>query len=100
MPYFRVRVDGKNISVPMGDATAVGFFATRAVRARSADEAVEKVRSMIITDWTIGRYAAWNKGNAPTILIEDVWLSPWFRNILFKNDGHAFYPDDAGEDEA
>ena len=32
----------------MGDATAVGFFTTLAVRARSEDEAVEAVRSMIV----------------------------------------------------
>jgi len=47
MPYFRVLVEGKNITVPMGESTAIGFFTTRAVRAGSEAEAVEKVRSMI-----------------------------------------------------
>ena len=100
MPYYRVLVEGKGISVPMGDSDAVGFFTTRAVRAKSPDEAVEKVRSMIFTAWTTGKYAAWNKGMAPTIHIEDVWRSPWLKNILFKNDGHTFYPADGCEDEA
>lgn len=100
MPYFRVRVEGTGISVPMGDSTMVGFFTTRAVRAQSREEAVDKARSMIIAAWTTGKYAAWNKGAAPTIEVEDVWRSPWFQNILFKNDGHVFYPDEEGEDEA
>ena len=100
MPYFRVRVEGKGISVPMGDSDAVGFFTTRAVRARSPDEAADKVRSMVTTAWTTGKYAAWNQGIAPTIHIEEVWRSPWFQNLLFKNDGHTFYPADGCEDEA
>lgn len=99
MPYFRVRVEGKNIIVPMGESIAVGFFTTRAVCARSEAEAVEKVRSMILAAWTTGRYAGWNNGAPPSIHVEHVWRSPWFRNVLFKNDGHVFYPDE-GEDEA
>jgi hypothetical protein len=99
MPYFRVRVEGKNISVPMGDSTAIGFFTTRAVRARSPEEAIERVRSMLTTAWTTGPYATWNNGAVPTILIEEVWRSPWFKNIFFKNDGHVFYPDGEDEDE-
>ena len=100
MPYFRVRVEGKDISVRMSDSTAVGFFTTRAVRARSEEEAVEKVRSMITAAWTTGPYAAWNTRAAPKLQIEEVWRSPWFENIFFKNDGHVFYPDEEGEDEA
>ena len=100
MPYFRVRVEGTNIAVPMGDSTAVGFFTTRAVRARSEEEAVEKVQSMISAAWTTGAYATWNKGAPPSIHVEEVWRSPWFRNLLFKNDGHTFYPEDEGEGEA
>ena len=101
MPYFRVRVEGTGISVTMGDSTAVGFFATRAVRARSEAEAGDKVRSMIRAAWTTGRYAAWNQGAAPTIHVEEVWQSSWFQNMFFKNDGHVFYPDSEGDkDEA
>jgi hypothetical protein len=99
MPYFRVRVEGKGISVPLEDSTAVGFFATRAVRARSPEEAVEKVRAMLTAAWTTGKYAAWNRGAAPTIDVEQVWRSPWIENLLFKNDGHVFYLDSQGEDE-
>ena len=84
----------------METSIAVGFFATRAVRASSEEEAVEKVRSMFARDWTTGRYADWNRGIPPTILIDDVWRSPWFRNIFFVNDGHTFFPDDPDEDEA
>jgi len=55
---------------------------------------------MVTTAWTTGKYAAWNQGIAPTIHIEEVWRSPWFQNLLFKNDGHTFYPADGCEDEA
>ena len=99
MPYFRVRVEGKDISVPMDDTIAVGFFTTRAVRAQSPVEAVEKVRSMLTAAWTTGPYGAWNNGAAPTILVEEVWRSPWYKNIFFKNDGHVFYPEGDEEDE-
>ncbi|KRA70688.1 hypothetical protein ASD78_17795 [Lysobacter sp. Root667] len=60
---------------------------------------MEKVLSMIGAAWTTGRYSAWNQGAAPTIHIEEVWQSPWFRNIFFKNDGHVFYPDNEGDDD-
>jgi len=84
----------------MGDSEAVGFFATRAVRAHSEEEAMEKVRSMIDAAWTTGKYASWNRGVAPAIRVEEVWESPWFQNVLFKNDGHVFYPAEEAEDEA
>ncbi|TNJ35782.1 hypothetical protein [Arenimonas terrae] len=100
MPYFRVRVEGRGISVQMENSIAVGFFATRAVRARSEEDAVEKVRSMFAEAWTTGQYAEWNRGVAPTLLIDDVWPSPWFQNIFFVNDGHSFFPDEPGEGEA
>ena len=100
MPFFRVRVEGTGISVPMGDSEAVGFFATRAVRARSEAEAVTKVRSMIQAAWTTGKYAAWSRGVAPAIRVEGVWQSPWLRNVLFKNHGHVFYPAEGAEDES
>ena len=100
MPHFRVRVEGKGIAVPIEGSIAVGFFATRAVRAHSPDEAIENVRSMIVAAWTTGKYAGWNNGLAPRIEIEDVWRSSWFRDLLFANDGHAFYPADGCEDEA
>ena len=100
MPYYRVRVEGTGISVTMSERTLVGFFTTRAVRARSPDEAVEKVRAMVTDAWVTGKYAAWNKGAPPAIRVEEVWRSPWHQNVFFKNDGHVFYPDEEGEDEA
>jgi len=100
MSYFRVRVEGTGISVSMSESTLVGFFTTRAVRARCPEEAVQKVRSMITAAWSTGQYAALNSGPAPTIHVEDVWRSPWYRNVFFRNDGHVFYPDTEGEDEA
>ena len=99
MPYFRVRLEGTGISVPIDDTTTVGFFTTRAVRAGSEEEAVEKVRTMVSAAWTTGPYAAWNKGSPPMIHIEEVWQSPWFKNIFFKNDGHVFYPVTEGEED-
>ncbi|AVP96802.1 hypothetical protein C7S18_06125 [Ahniella affigens] len=100
MPYYRVLVEGTGISVVMAERTLVGFFATRAVRARSPEEAIEKVRAMVTADWTSGRYASWNKGVAPAIHVEDVWRSPWYQNVLSKNDGHTFYPEKEGEGDA
>ena len=85
----------------MEDSTSVGFFATRAVRARSEEEAIGKVRAMITAAWTTGPYATWNNGAAPDIFVEEVWQSPWYKNVLFKNEGHVFYPDsEPEEDEA
>jgi hypothetical protein len=100
MPYFHVFVEGKDIAVPMGDDVAVGFFTTRSVRAQTSDEAAEKVKSMITTDWAVGRYAAWGTGRVPAISVERVWQTSWISWLFFKNDGHTFYPDNEGKDEA
>jgi hypothetical protein len=100
MPFFRVFVEGKNIAVDMDGATAIGFFATRSVRASCTDEAVAKVRSMVTNDWTHGPFAALNKGSVPLISVERVWRASFWRSLLFKNRGHVFYPDNEGEDEA
>jgi hypothetical protein len=94
MPHFRVRVEGKDISANLGDSVAVGFFATRSVRADSPGQAGEKVRAMLVRDWTVGRYATWNDGSAPTIVVEKIQVSSWIAHLFFKNDGHTFYADD------
>jgi hypothetical protein len=101
MPSFRVLVEGKDIRASVGHTSAVGFFTTRAVRANSANEAAEKVTSMLIHDWTSGRYASWNGGQAPTLSVQNVWHTSWFKDLFFINDGHTFYTsDDEHEDEA
>ena len=100
MPYYRVRVEGTGISVPVGESIAVGFFTTRAVRAPTAEAAVDKVRMMIAAAWTTGKYASWNQGVAPTITLDEVRRSSWLRDLRFRNDGHSFYLADEGEAEA
>ena len=100
MPFFRVFVEGKNIAVDIGGDTAIGFFATRSVRASCADEAVAKVTCIITKDWTHGPFAAANKGSVPLISVEKVWRASFWRSLFFKNRGHVFYPDNEGEDEA
>lgn len=100
MPYFRVRIEGTGISVPMEGSVAVGFFATRAVRAESPSHAAEKARSMVASSWTTGKYSGWNKGAAPTLQVDEVWRSTWLKDLFFVNDGHTFFPADGIEDEA
>ena len=100
MPYFRVRIEGTGISVPTERSVAVGFFATRAVRAKSPEHAAEKARSMVATAWTTGKYSGWSNGAAPALHIDDVWRSSWLKDIFFVNDGHSFFPADGIENEA
>jgi hypothetical protein len=91
MPHFRVILQGTGIRVPAGRDVAVGFYATRAVRAASAEEAVMKAKQRVMENWTTGEYAESNKGNTPTLETESVERIGFLAAWRIPNSGHAFY---------
>ncbi|MDC0680888.1 hypothetical protein [Sorangium atrum] len=93
MPYYSVILEGKGIKVQGadGEPPIIGFFATRAVRARSVKQAEEIAKAMVLADWTTGEYALLNRGGAPVLKVEGVNALSWWRFLRFKNTGHAFF---------
>ena len=96
VPYFRVLLEGEGIEVPSKDngPSIAGFFATRLVRAGTADEAEEKAKSMILSEWTSGSYANANKGSLPNLTISSVHKSSFMERFMSKFEGYTFYPYD------
>ena len=103
LPYFRVRLEGRGIALPIDDDTAViGFITTRVVRANSEIDAAAAAKGMIREDWSNGDYASANKGGFPIITIEWTRRDAFLDALRFKNGGYTFYcsDDDSPEDIA
>ena len=94
MPYFRVLLEGTGIDIPSenNDPPIVGFFTTRIVEASTGAEAESKVKEMILSDWSLGKYAEANIGRLPILSINSVEDSDFFESLRFKNKGYIFYP--------
>lgn len=93
--YYRVMVEGRGIEMPFEGAAApvVGFFATRQVKADSAEDAERAVFERIRADWAPGGcFAETNQGGLPTLAIEDVWevgrMTAWFKR---SPRGYSFF---------
>lgn len=72
-------------------APIIGFFTTRLVKARTVDEAEDKAKKIVLTDWTVGEYASVNQGGTPTLKVDAVYFASWWHSLRFKNTGHIFY---------
>jgi len=95
MPHYLVMMQGTGIEVPNLERgrPIIGFFTTRLVSAATSSEAESKAKSMVVADWTSGKYAESNKGSVPSLTIESVQACSFLKRLTFKNGGHAFYTD-------
>lgn len=91
MPYFKVLIQGKDISVLSEDGTACvrGFFATRLVKAHSVVEATSTAKAIILSEWALNE--ASNSQGIPSLAVESVDQTSFFRWLVFKNAGFTFY---------
>ena|SRR5258706_13833179 len=100
MPHFGVIVHGTGIEVPAigGDEPPmVGFFTTRAVTARDANEASRLAADAIRNEWSVGSYASANRGSAPTLRVDDVFELSFFGRWFKRRRGYTFYAGDSDE---
>lgn len=95
MAFYRVLLNGTGIRVPNpgGGNSIIGFYTTRAVRAGSVEEAVERAKALVNADWVSGHYQKSNAGKHPSLTIENVFSEHFFGYLTFRNKGYTFYPD-------
>ena len=70
---------------------AIGFYTSRAIKAESAEEAVEKARRSVFEVWASDEYTSANKGNAPVLTTEQVARISFWQSLKIPNKGHSFY---------
>ena len=98
MPFFKVRLSGAGIEYPFvyGGDPVIGFFATRAVRARDIEHAHQLAKEAVLSEWRPGgRYAAENRGHVPSLVVEDSWRVGVFDGLFGRRPGgYTFYTHD------
>lgn len=97
MPQYRVMLSGTGIRIPRGVGVdpIIGFFTTRQVSARGRALAETIVLAKIAAEWKDGTYAESNKGEFPSLTIEDCWQVHWSRVLFVKRpSGYTFFTRD------
>jgi len=93
LPYFKVMLEGKGIDIPSEEngPPITGFFTTRLVRASTIEEAEEKAKTMILTEWASGDYARANKGSFPSLTVSSMEKTSFIESLKSKYSGYSFY---------
>lgn len=93
MPYFKVMLEGNGIDIPSEEngPSIAGFFTTRLVRASTTEEAEEKAKKIILTEWTSGEYARTNKGLLPNLTLSSVEKATLIECLKSTYSGYSFY---------
>ncbi len=86
-------LEGTGLDIPSAEdkPSIVGFFTTRLVRASTTEEAEEKVKTMILTEWTSGEYARANKGSLPSLTASSIEKTTFIESLKSKYLGYSFY---------
>jgi hypothetical protein len=90
---FTVIIHGYGLQVTGESGLLTGFYTSRTVSSNDLDSASQIALDMVAQDWKEGHYANLNRGNQPTLEIEDVFQLGFF-SALFKRGpgkGHTFY---------
>ena len=94
MPFFRVMLQGTGICFKHdgdGSTPCVGFYTSRAVRASSAEEAVEKAKQSVLELWRTEEYIRANSGGMPVLSTTKVDEISFWQTRKIPNAGHTFY---------
>ena len=95
MAWYRVLLEGKGITLPIeGEKPIIGFFATRVVRASSAEQAAVAATALVADLRSVGDYAESNKGQPPELHVDELERVNFWQAWRIPNKGHAFYSED------
>lgn len=70
---------------------AIGFYTSRAVRAGSAEEAVEMAKQSVLAVWATQEYVRANSGRAPSLDTDKVEQVSFWQARKIPRSGHTFY---------
>ena len=93
MPYFRVIIQGKgmHIAPAVGGDAMIGFYTTRAVRAKSAKAAETAALALVSDEWAKPPLSRQYTGRSPELGIEQVHSVSILKALLTRNKGYTFY---------
>jgi hypothetical protein len=93
---YQVLVRGTEIDVPGagGGRAIVGFHATRAVRAPTADQAAQWALALVASEWTREPHQRSNRKGPPVLRVEKVGRIGLFRYLTHPNRGFTFCTDE------
>lgn len=76
-----------------GSDPAIGFFTTRTVRAGDLQQAHERAKMLVLSEWQPGGdYAEDNRGALPDLVVDESWAIGFFSGVLGrKGGGYAFF---------
>ncbi len=79
-------LEGNGIDIPSeeNEPSITGFFTTRLVQATTTEEAEEKAKTMILTEWTSGEYARANKGSLPSPTVSSIEKTTFIESLKSK----------------
>lgn len=93
MPFFRVLIEGSNLSIPgeAGGSPIVGFFTSRVVWSDTKANAESKVLHSVEQLWASGSYAAKPSASQLKLSVSEsgpASLGQWFSA---PRKGHSFF---------
>ena len=95
MPWFRVKLHGSGIALASEDDgdPAIGFCTTRDVHAADPQLARQVAIARVLDEWRgDGAYVAANRGEVPTLEVEDCWPLGFWRGVFGRRPfGYVFY---------
>src|SRR5262245_6545431 len=96
MKWFRVILHGTGICLRSedGSAPAIGFYTSRGVRADCAEEAIDKAKRSVLSEWEAGEYKAVNSGETPLLTTDTVEQIGFWQARKIPNRGHTFYTEE------
>ena len=89
-------LNGTGILIPNIDNgnSIIGFYTTRVVKAGTVEEAIDRAKALVNTEWLSTPYHESNKGKHPSLTVDKVYTEHLFGFIMFRNKGYTFYRDD------
>jgi hypothetical protein len=96
MTYYRVLMNGAEIDIPQlgGGGSVSGFWVSRAVRAISAEEAAERAKALVLSNWSEGKYQHANRKAVPVLRVDTVERTSFIRYLMHPKSGFTFYGDE------
>ena len=96
MPYFRVLIHGTGIRFAMEGShkPLIGFYTSRAVRAATTEQAIERAKASVLAVWKTQEYVRANAGTLPKLDATEVERISFWRSLKIPNAGHALYADE------